>query len=457
MLVKPQARIATGNGAGKALKARASGGSGGLVKKAVWDEWGGGLQNIQNPSSSVSLNSRPSGANEPSTPSSTSSPSRTRPSYARNMSVGSHPLREMSAAAPTPTSLGSEQVSSIANSQGVESRDTQASLLSGVATAGSAPATHFAPNVAIPVHGRLYWAAVRGQPRHIEGEVWFSTDRVLHYQPFCADFGPMNLACVSRFMALLREKLQSPATAGRKVVYYTANTPPQRSNCVFLLGCYLVLEEGMAPEDASSLFSSLEPAPFVAYRDATFARSTYDLSLLDCWRGLKKGVDNGFINMATFNAAEYEYYDHPAHGDMHILIPGKVLAFKGPSGRRQMLAPGLFSHTPKDYLEVFRHKKVSAVVRLNNREYDRNDFVRAGLRHYDLYFDDCTTPTDAIVHRFFSILEREPGVVAVHCLAGLGRTGTLIALWMMTRHGFTANEAIGYLRILRPGSVIGPQ
>ena len=45
----------------------------------------------------------------------------------------------------------------------------------------------------------------------------------------------------------------------------------------------------------------------------------------------------------------------------------------------------------------------------------------------------------------------------MHCLAGLGRTGTLIALYMMKHLGFTANESIAWLRIARPGSVIGPQ
>ena len=45
----------------------------------------------------------------------------------------------------------------------------------------------------------------------------------------------------------------------------------------------------------------------------------------------------------------------------------------------------------------------------------------------------------------------------MHCLAGLGRTGTLIGMYMMKHMGFTANECMAWLRIARPGSVIGPQ
>ena len=97
------------------------------------------------------------------------------------------------------------------------------------------------------------------------------------------------------------------------------------------------------------------------------------------------------------------------------------------------------------------------MVRLNEAEYDGAEFESSGVRFHDLPFDDCTAPPDAVARRFLDIVDAAPGAVAVHCSAGLGRTGTLIGLYLMRREGFTAREAMGWLRIMRPGSVIGEQ
>lgn len=47
--------------------------------------------------------------------------------------------------------------------------------------------------------------------------------------------------------------------------------------------------------------------------------------------------------------------------------------------------------------------------------------------------------------------------MAIHCKAGLGRTGALIALYCMKHYAFPAPAFIGWIRICRPGSILGPQ
>jgi len=41
-----------------------------------------------------------------------------------------------------------------------------------------------------------------------------------------------------------------------------------------------------------------------------------------------------------------------------------------------------------DYFDLWKRHNVTAVVRLNKKIYDKDEFVRAGFNHYDMYFHD---------------------------------------------------------------------
>ena len=158
---------------------------------------------------------------------------------------------------------------------------------------------------------------------------------------------------------------------------------------------------------------------------------------------------------------EYEHYDSPLNGDLHEVVPGKFVAFKGPKGLEEEecykdAESGFREFSAKYYAEIFLDFKVELVIRLNEPEYNEEVFADHGMQHLDLHFEDCTVPCPRVVDEFLRAAESF-GVVAVHCKAGLGRTGTLIALYMMRHYGFTGREAMGWLRIMRPGSVIGEQ
>ena len=58
--------------------------------------------------------------------------------------------------------------------------------------------------------------------------------------------------------------------------------------------------------------------------------------------------------------------------------------------------------------------------------------------------------------KFLEITEAEKCAIGVHWKAGLGRTGTLIAWYAIKNYKISASSMIAWLRIWRPGSVLGP-
>ena len=163
-------------------------------------------------------------------------------------------------------------------------------------------------------------------------------------------------------------------------------------------------------------------------------------------------MELGWYNFHKFDHREYEFNHKLENGDMNWIIPGKIIAFSSPTDN---IKDGL----PADvFVSKFKKMGVTGVIRLNEPLYDANVFRGEGIKVYDLEFLDGSCPSDDVISTFLGMCEKEimfGGAIAVHCRAGLGRTGTLIACYIMMKYGFMPRPLLGWLRIARPGMVIG--
>ncbi|KAF9345637.1 Dual specificity protein phosphatase cdc14a [Mortierella sp. AD094] len=441
-----------------------------------------------------------------------------------------------------------------------------------------------APNVCEFIEDRLYFMWTSINPISTRRTTYLTIDNYLQYSAFFSDFGPFDIADVFRFCSLMKERLELAKMQGKILCLHTKPEDDKRANAAFAICCYMMLLYNKTPEEAYAPIEHVHP-PITPYRDAGSGSITYALSILDCLRGLRKGLDLGILQLDQFDVKEYEHYERVSNGDFNWITPF-FIAFAGPRDKLAYselqkyrtdavaLLPVSKRHTsrsksksgttalrcnatsgegtssepestatescfeatasessstvssrttppprppnPSDcndsksthkegkarrkrkkyrtrltksfqsVLDYFETHDVKCVIRLNDKTYDEEHFQTLGMDHVDLIYPDGTCPPWYIVEQFLSICEelildtesqeeqrkavaagatggvqhvriKKGRVVAVHCMAGLGRTGTLIGVFLMRHFDMTAREVIAFLRLMRPGSVVGPQ
>jgi atypical dual specificity phosphatase len=106
-------------------------------------------------------------------------------------------------------------------------------------------------------------------------------------------------------------------------------------------------------------------------------------------------------------------------------------------------------------LAELRERGITALLSLTETPLPTGALEAAGITGYHVPIPDTTAPTPEQFEQALAFIDRELALgrrVAVHCLVGEGRTGTILAAYLI-RTGYAPEAALRALRALRSGAI----
>lgn len=110
-------------------------------------------------------------------------------------------------------------------------------------------------------------------------------------------------------------------------------------------------------------------------------------------------------------------------------------------------------------IHLLKQQGIGAILCLTEDDLYGTDVRRAGFVHHHEPIDDGASPTMEGMDRALAFIDSCLGKgfgIAVHCLEGRGRTGTVLASWVGVVESLHTQDALKRIRRLRPHTVLSP-
>lgn len=107
-------------------------------------------------------------------------------------------------------------------------------------------------------------------------------------------------------------------------------------------------------------------------------------------------------------------------------------------------------------LEWLREQGISAILSLTESPLPQEMMKGLGMEYAHVPMRNHERPTLEQLQLALNVIERvtsERRKILVHCAGGKGRTGTVIAAYLVYKEGMTPERAIELVRSIRPGSI----
>jgi cell division cycle 14 len=279
-----------------------------------------------------------------------------------------------------------------------------------------------------------------------------SSDFHESYIPLKYDYGPINIAYIICFCKFINSKMLNAKISNRNIVYYVYLLNDKNNvnllNAVFMMGCYLIIMKDMNIDKVIFNILHIFTEHQCYYIDCVSKWGGYQSSIIDCLRAIDFVYKNKIEKLINFDINDYEYLTDYSKWDINI-IANKFIAMRCPN-----------NNNIYDIRSELIKRGVNLLIRLNDdNNYNSNIFEEKNIKVVDLYFEDYSVPSIELIKKFMNIVNitKHSDKIAIHCYAGLGRTGILICIWLIIKLNFKPAEAIAYIRIMRPGSIMGSQ